>query len=86
MLTAVSGLVVAVRRCETLLSSERRVRYSVWWLAPRAQWRAEHRLAVPGGEATAVSGVLETLYSGLGGDSALVCVIIEQMKELIEQR
>ena len=30
-------------------------------------------------EPTAVSGVLETLYSGLGEDSALVRVIIEQM-------
>jgi fructuronate reductase len=37
-------------------------------------------------EPSAVSGVLETLYSGLGDDNALVSVIIEQMKELIEQR
>ncbi len=37
-------------------------------------------------EPTAVSGVLETLYSGLGGDSALVRVIIEQMEALTEQR
>jgi fructuronate reductase len=37
-------------------------------------------------EPSAVSGVLETLSSGLGDDSALVSVIIEQMKELIEQR
>ena len=37
-------------------------------------------------EPTAVSGVLETLYSGLGDDSALVRVIIEQMQALTEQR
>ena len=37
-------------------------------------------------EPTAVSGVLETLYSGLGDDSALVRVIIEQMEALLKQR
>jgi fructuronate reductase len=37
-------------------------------------------------EPTAVSGVLETLYSGLGDDNALVRVIIEQMETLTEQR
>jgi fructuronate reductase len=37
-------------------------------------------------EPTAVSGVLETLHSGLGRDSALVRVIIEQMEALTEQR
>jgi fructuronate reductase len=38
------------------------------------------------GESTAVSGVLETLHSGLGDDSALVDVITEQMEALTEQR
>jgi fructuronate reductase len=37
-------------------------------------------------EPTAVSGVLETLYSGLGDDSALVRVIIEHMEALLKQR
>jgi len=37
-------------------------------------------------EPTAVSGVIETLYSGLGDDSALVGVIIEQMEVLTGQR
>jgi fructuronate reductase len=37
-------------------------------------------------ESTAISGVLETLHSGLGDDSALVSVIIEQMQALTEQR
>jgi fructuronate reductase len=37
-------------------------------------------------ESTAVSGVLETLHSELGDDSALVSVIIEQMQALTEQR
>jgi fructuronate reductase len=37
-------------------------------------------------ESTAVSGVLETLHSGLGDDSALVGVIIEQMEALTERR
>ena len=37
-------------------------------------------------EPTAVSGVLETLYSGLGDDSALVRVIIEQMEALLKRR
>jgi fructuronate reductase len=37
-------------------------------------------------EPTAVSGVLKTLSSGLGDDSALVRVIIEQMEALTEQR
>lgn len=37
-------------------------------------------------KSTAVSAVLETLHSGLGNDSALVEVIIEQMQALTEQR
>jgi fructuronate reductase len=37
-------------------------------------------------ESSAVSGVLETLHSGLGDDSALVGVIIEQMEALTERR
>jgi hypothetical protein len=37
-------------------------------------------------EPTAVAGVLETLHSGLGQDSALVRVIIEQMEALTDQR
>jgi fructuronate reductase len=37
-------------------------------------------------ESTAVAGVLETLHSGLGDDSALVGVIIEQMEALTERR
>ena len=37
-------------------------------------------------ESTAISGVLETLHSGLGDDSALVDVITEQMEALTEQR
>jgi fructuronate reductase len=42
--------------------------------------------AAAGDESTAISGVLETLHSGLGDDSALVSVIIEQMQALTEQR
>jgi fructuronate reductase len=45
-----------------------------------------HTAAEANDEPTAVSGVLETLYSGLGDDSALVRVIIEQMEALTEQR
>ena len=37
-------------------------------------------------ETTAITGVLESLHSGLGDDSALVRVIIEQMEALTEQR
>jgi fructuronate reductase len=37
-------------------------------------------------EPTAVAGVLETLHGGLGQDTALVRVIIEQMAALTEQR
>jgi fructuronate reductase len=44
------------------------------------------RAAEADDEPTAVSGVLETLHSGLGPDSALVRVIIEQMEALTEQR
>jgi fructuronate reductase len=46
------------------------------------------RLAAGGAddEPTAVSGVLETLRSGLGDDSALVRVIIEQMEAITGQR
>jgi fructuronate reductase len=42
--------------------------------------------AAADGEPTAVSGVLETLHSGLGDDSALVRVIIDQMEALTAQR
>jgi fructuronate reductase len=42
--------------------------------------------AAAGDEPTAVSGVLETLHSGLGDDGALVRVIIEQMEALTQHR
>jgi fructuronate reductase len=37
-------------------------------------------------ESTAVSGVLQTLHSGLGDDSALVDLITEQMEALAQRR
>jgi fructuronate reductase len=42
--------------------------------------------AAAGDEPTAVSAVLETLRGGLGDDSELVQVIIEQMEVLTEGR
>ena len=74
---------VGVRHCRRGLDLA-----PAWPLAPRSKIRlriAHRPQPAPTTRPTAVSGVLETLHSGLGDDSALVQVIIQQMQALAER-